>query len=77
MWKHIEYSQTCEQRSPKEETEYGSYRREVLFLGVSLFYLIFEGISQYGLYLQDGLYLEIVFNTGLTIYVITCGPLSE
>ena len=36
-------------------------------LDVSLSYLINEGLSVCGLYLQDGLYWEVIFNTGLTI----------
>ena len=29
--------------------------------------LISEKLSKYGLYFQGGLYLEVVFNTGLTV----------
>ena len=34
-----------------------------------MFYLINEGLSECGLYSQDDLYWEVVFNTGLTIYI--------
>ena len=35
--------------------------------GGYLFYFIKEGLFNCGLYLQDGLHLEVVINTGLTV----------
>ena len=35
------------------------------------FVLLNEMLSNYGLYLQGGLYSEVVFNTGLTVYKVT------
>ena len=32
-----------------------------------MFYLINEGLLKRGLYFQDGLYIEVVFKTGLTV----------
>ena len=61
------YSQTCEQRPPKGNTEYVLYRQVVFILEVALFNLINEKLSKYGLYLQGGRYSEVVFNTSLTI----------
>ena len=36
---------------------------------VILFYLIKEGLLKFGLYLLGGLYLQVAFNTGLTVKV--------
>ena len=38
-----------------------------LYLEVTLFYFIKEGLLKSGLYLQGGLYSEVAFNTGLTV----------
>ena len=38
-----------------------------LYLEVTLFYFIKEGLLKCGLYLQGGLYSEVAFNTGLTV----------
>ena len=38
------------------------------YLEVILFYLIKKGLLKCGLYLQDGSYLEVALNTGLTVY---------
>ena len=46
------------------ETEYGLYSLEVTLINSNS-----EELSKYGLYLHDGLYLEVVFNTGLTVMI--------
>ena len=76
------YSQTCEQRSPKGETDYGLYRQVVFiwrFLCLTKRYLdcltkryldcLTKRYLDWGIYLQDYLYLEVVFNTGLTVFL--------
>ena len=67
----FEKSQTCEQRSCKGETGHGLYR-QVVFIR-RLYCSISEGLSKCDLYVKDGLYLylEMVFNTALTVYIIT------
>ena len=60
------YSQTCEHMLPKEESDFGLYR-QVVFIWSFLFYLIKEGLSDCVLYLQDGLYSEMIFNTVSTV----------
>ena len=40
----------------------------MVFVVFSLFYLINEGLFKCGLYLQGGLYSEVVFHTGLTVH---------
>ena len=41
-----------------------------LYLEVTLFYFIKEGLLKCGLHLHVGLYLEVTFNTGLTVFGI-------
>ena len=41
--------------------------KQSLFGGY-FFYFIKKGVLKCGLYLQGGLYLEMAFNTGLTVY---------
>ena len=67
MYLRLKYSQTCEKRPAKGETNYGLYRQVVCYLEVNLLYLTSDRLLQHDLYLQDGLYLEVVFNTGLTV----------
>ena len=38
--------------------------------GGNLFYFIKEGLLKYVPYLQDGLYLQVAINTGLTVNII-------
>ena len=59
-------SQTSGQKPPKGEAEHGLYR-QVVFIW-RFVYLINKGLLKCGLYLQGGLYSEVVFNTGLTIF---------
>ena len=40
------------------------------YLEFFLFYFIKEALLKYCLYLQGGLYPEVVFNTGLTVHII-------
>ena len=40
------YSQTCEQRSPKGKTTNGLYGTSGLYMKVSLFYFIKEGLIE-------------------------------
>ena len=44
---------------------------ELPLFGVTLFYLIKEGLLKYSLYLQGGLYLDVAFNTGLIVFKMT------
>ena len=48
-------------------TAHGPYR-QVVFI---LFYLIKEGLQKCSLYLQGVIYLEVTFNTGLTVALYT------
>ena len=57
-----QYNQICEQRSPKLETEHVVSSRYMYI------FLINEGISRCGIYIQGGLYLKVVFNPGSTLY---------
>ena len=41
-----------------------------IILKVILFYLIKEELLQFGLYLQDGHYSEIVFNPVVTVFLL-------
>ena len=59
---HYIYSQTCEQMPPKLDTDYGLYRQVV-----AIWRFLYFILSVYCLYLQDGLYWEVVFNTGLNV----------
>ena len=61
------HSQACE-RLPMGTPEHGLYRLVALYLEVTMYYFIKEGLLKSGLYLQDGLYLEMAFNTILTVY---------
>ena len=51
------------------KTEHSLYRQVVFIWRLYCFYLINQGILKCDLYLQDGLYSEVGFNTGLTLLV--------
>jgi hypothetical protein len=58
------------ERSQRKERPNNVFLDKWSYLEINLFYIINGGLSKNDLYLQGGIYLEVVFNTGFWIYFI-------